>query len=393
MVSAGYWADWTAGTLAPEKIDWTKFDFINFAFATPQSDASIKFSDGDRSTALLKRLISSAHANGKKVVLSLGGWGNSNGFSGAVSSQSLRSTFIKNVQSLQSKYGLDGFDFDWEYPNNVQGGPTDPSDTKNFQTFLVDLRQALGSKPILAAAVPHLPWLAASGSPVNNVSRAASALDYITLMNYDVWGSSSNPGPNAPLANLCGNSTQPAASAAAGVKQWAAAGMPRSKIILGIAGYGYINTSSKKTLRQRGEATSRETDDLNASWPVRPEPQRDPRYRAVPFAKRAQLVGLDGSSSDGQVNFRQLVDQGALKVKSDGTYGAGSGWTMYWDDCSDTPFLSNGNRVVTYDDTYSLYDKGSFAKQAGIAGVNMWSVDGDTSNWALMSAARSGMGL
>ena len=48
-----------------------------------------------------------------------------------------------------------------------------------------------------------------------------------------------------------------------------------------------------------------------------------------------------------------------------------------WDDCSDTPFLYNTSRktVVTYDDTYSLGDKATFAKQNGMAGCFTWSLD------------------
>jgi chitinase len=66
--------------------------------------------------------------------------------------------------------------------------------------------------------------------------------------NYDVWGSSSTPGPNAPLGNLCGTSTQPQASAQAAVAQWSAAGFPKNKILLGLPLYGYVSKSSKTTL-------------------------------------------------------------------------------------------------------------------------------------------------
>ena len=190
---------------------------------------------------------------------------------------------------------------------------------------------------------------------MGSVARAASALDYIVLMNYDVWGSSSNPGPNAPLANLCGNSTQPVASAAGGVKAWTGAGMPREKIVLGMPFYGYINTSTKKSLIQR-----------------------------------AALTSSDGSTGQGQINFNSLVSQNAL-VKSGDTFTAGAGWNKYWDDCSDTPFLSNGKIVVTYDDPDSLRDKAEFAVQAGLGGVGFWSIDGDTKTYDLIDSVRAGL--
>lgn len=191
LVAGGYWADWTAGTLPPESIDFSKFDFVNYAFGTPNSDATISFSSGSYSESLLKRLVAAAHKANSKVVLSLGGWGNSGGFSGAVSSDSQRSKFIRNIVAMQAKFGLDGFDFDWEYPNNVQGGTNRPEDTRNLQTFLVSLRAAVPKGTLLSAAVPHQPWLSSANAPVGSVARAASALDYIVIMNYDVWGGES----------------------------------------------------------------------------------------------------------------------------------------------------------------------------------------------------------
>lgn len=259
-------------------------------------------------------------------------------------------------------YDLDGIDLDWEYPGQTgAGNQLDSSDTANFQTFLQELRAALPEGALITAAVGFTPWVASNGQPVASVARAAGVMDYVMIMNYDVWGSSSYPGPNAPLANLCGNSTQPSANAAAGVKAWSAAGMPRDKILLGIPAYGYINQSNKQTLRTREEK------------------------RAV------KLTSSDGSSTSGQINFSTLVSQGALKLGADGLYDGSGGFTKYWDDCSDTPYLSDGSRVVTYDDTSSIFDKGAFASAAGIGGISMWSVDGDTKSWALTNSAIAGM--
>lgn len=45
---------------------------------------------------------------------------------------------------------------------------------------------------------------------------------------------SSTPGPNAPLSDGCGNSTQPLANAYAAVSSWTSAGMPANQITLGV---------------------------------------------------------------------------------------------------------------------------------------------------------------
>jgi chitinase len=61
--------------------------------------------------------------------------------------------------------------------------------------------------------------------------------------------------------------------------------------------------------------------------------------------------------------------------------------------CSDTPFLYNGQQVITYDDPSSISDKGQFARETGLAGVGIWSIDADTSDLAIASAAINGMAL
>lgn len=360
-IMAGYWSDWSSSSFPATSIDYSKFDIVNYAFAIPTANFDLSIPT-DPSGNLLRGFVKACKAGNTKALLSIGGWGGSTYFSPAVRTASSRATFIGNIVKYYNQYNLDGIDLDWEYPGQVSAGnQLDPSDTANFQTFLGELRTALPQGALITGAVSHQPWMASNGQPVPSVARAAAAMDYIMIMNYDVWGSSANPGPNAPLANLCGNSTQPQANAAAGVKAWSAAGMPRDKILLGIPAYGYINTSTKKTLRTRAEK------------------------RAV------QLTSMDGSTRSGQINFSTLVSQGALKLGNDGLYDGSGGWTKYWDDCSDTPFLSDGSRVVTYDDTSSIFDKGAFVGKAGVGGISMWSLEGDTKDWALTNSAIAGM--
>lgn len=110
MVTVGYWADWTSGQLAPENIAWAKYDIINYAFAIPQSDSTVQINDA----SMLKRMVAAAHKNGSKLVLSIGGAGQSSGYINSVSSDSAIAKFITNLVALQKQYSLDGFDFDWE---------------------------------------------------------------------------------------------------------------------------------------------------------------------------------------------------------------------------------------------------------------------------------------
>lgn len=71
------------------------------------------------------------------------------------------------------------------------------------------------------------------------------------VRNYDVFGASALPGPNAPLGDLCGTSSHPESSAQAALKQWTAAGFPPDQLMLGLPLYGYVSQSTKTSLQER----------------------------------------------------------------------------------------------------------------------------------------------
>jgi chitinase len=92
----------------------------------------------------------------------------------------------------------------------------------------------------LSAATGIAPFHDASGNPSKNVSGFAEVLDYIAIMNYDVWGSwSSSVGPNSPLNDTCAAPANQQGSAVSAVEAWAAAGIPVNQIVLGVASYGH----------------------------------------------------------------------------------------------------------------------------------------------------------
>ena len=272
-----------------------------------------------------------------------------------------------------------------EYPNESgAGNPYSSSDAANLLSFFKSLRSALGSSKIISAAVTQLPWTGPNGSPLTDVSAYASVMTYANIMsvpppsctsphsqflvpanvrfhvrrNYDVWGASSSPGPNAPLGNLCGTSSLPQYSAQAALSQWTAASFPASKLVLGLPLYGYVSQSTKTTLQQiarppagfdpvaykeqilglpaRGlkcplprlqededgkEEEGEGPNALNGNH----ERRREGKEKEV----RAEAAAGDLSSYFGQqIAFNQLVALGALVKSSSGTYGGANGYTM-----------------------------------------------------------------
>jgi len=114
-----------------------------------------------------------------------------------------RYTLANILAAYTTFFKLDSIDLDWEYPGRqgAEGNTVDTKDTPNF----------LSSLTILRAMLP---------------STARISADWV-IMNYDVWRSSSEPGPNGPLHDACGTSTQPDANAV-----WTAAKFPSCKLVL-----------------------------------------------------------------------------------------------------------------------------------------------------------------
>ncbi|KAI0251261.1 glycoside hydrolase family 18 protein [Lactifluus subvellereus] len=367
-----YYPSWVSEVFPPERIDFSRFDWIDFAFAVPNDAFALDWDGSDMAPEILPRLVSLAHQQGKKVKLSLGGWDGSKWFSLAVANDSNRQRFVASIAAAYHQYSLDGIDIDWEYPGQPGDSQNyvDSEDTTNFLDFLKLLRAALPPTARISAAVQTTPFAGANGQPMDDVHAFADVLDWVLLMNYDAWAASPNPGPNAPLADGCQNSTMPVASADAAVKAWTAAGFQSSQVALGVPSYGYISRSNATRLRQR---------DQNAP------------------PSNVHVVTDEGADS-GQVEFRELVDQGVLcknTTTRPGVYVGCGGFTREWDLCSSTPFLRSeaGAQVITYDDVESLGLKATYARQRGLLGVNIFDLHGDTNQWELVDSLRQGLGL
>ena len=416
-----YYPAWVADTFPPERINFSLFDWIDFAFAVPNANYSLDWDGSETAHDTLTRLVDVAHQQGTKVKLSVGGWSGSKYvthvvvaqrrpalthsrlrlFSPTLASEVGRQTLVGNIANTYNQYHLDGIDIDWEYPGEL-GDPrnsVDPNDTANFFEFLKLLRTTLPPTARISAAAPTIPFAGADGQSMRSVQAFASVLDWILIMNYDTWGgafsrfclvpssleavpsnklsASSNLGPNAPLDDACKNSTQPAANAVAAINAWTAAGIPPSQLVLGVPSYGYVSRSDATGLRQR---------DQNAPPP--PSPPSPPPY--------ARVVTEEGGDS-GPVQFRGLVDQGVLCQDQNwpGGYLGCGGFTREWDACSSTPFLrSEGvGQVIAYDDVQSLGLKSSLVRERKLLGVNMFDLHGDTDQWELVDSIRRGLGL
>ena len=77
------------------------------------------------------------------------------------------------------------------------------------------------------------------------------------------------------------------------------------------------------------------------------------------------------------------------------SFSPAGGFTRHWDLCSSTPYLRSefAEQIITFDDPQSLGLKAAWAKEAGILGVNIFDVHGDTDEWDLVDSLRNGLGI
>lgn len=52
-------------------------------------------------------------------------------------------------------------------------------------------------------------------------------------------------------------------------------------------------------------------------------------------------------------------------------------WEQYWDEETKTPFAINAEKIITFDNDKSIYEKVKFAMEKGLAGAMVWSLDTD----------------
>ena len=123
-----------------------------------------------------------------KILVSIGGWTHSKGFSEAVSSpQGIQKLTQSGIEYL-IKHRLDGLDFDWEYPGLPgDNNPYRPEDKENFVLMLKSVREALDSLGSINDT-HYLSTIASAGFKeyldVNDLGQAQKYLDFINIMTF-----------------------------------------------------------------------------------------------------------------------------------------------------------------------------------------------------------------
>ncbi|CAL1532211.1 unnamed protein product [Lymnaea stagnalis] len=338
-----YYTNWSQyrrdmGKFMPADIDPNVCTHLIFAFAKIDKGVLAPYEWNDLQYPFLYKQFNALKEKNPslKTLLAVGGWTHgSQPFTDMVSSKASRQKFTQHAIEYLRTHDFDGLDLDWEYPAN-RGSPA--VDRERFVHLVQELREAFEAdakktgkeRLLLTAAVPGGERLAMSGYDVKTLNKY---VDFFNLMSYDLHGSwSPIIGHHAPL--LGGDKWFESKSDSLNVEQsvdlWLKLGAEPQKLVMGLALYG-------KTFKLCTKGT--EPGDKGC-----------------------------GAANPDTMNYFEILQRlkaGKLEKK--------------WLDNELVPYAySMTDRIwVGYDDEESLRAKVNLAKKKHLAGVMVWSIDGD----------------
>lgn len=326
--------------IVPADIDASQLTRINYAFALIKDGQVVEGTPQDAGNLAVLRSLRSSHPS-LQLLVSLGGWLGSDGFSDAVLTDASRRRLVDSAVAFVKKYDLDGLDLDWEYPG-VAGATTHfrPEDGANFLLLLQDLRtrfQALPrpvGRPLLLSIAAGSSAEYIAHSPLGEEQRY---LDSVNLMAYDFTEPGERTRPTGNHAPLFPDPHDPAhASAATSVQAFLAAGVPASKLVLGVPFYGHL-------------------------W-ANVDPTNHGLFQ--PGVAPAQPVAT------GYPDVLKMLQ---------------NGFTRYWDAASQVAYAYNNSthQFLSYEDPESLRYKCDYVQKQGLGGIMFWQYFSDPSGTLL----------
>jgi chitinase len=319
----------------------------NYAFANVRDGRMVEGFAHDRENFRALAGLRRRHPH-LRVLVSVGGWTWSGGFSDMARTRESRRRFVDSVIAFVARHDLDGVDVDWEYPGLPGNGNVHrPEDKAAFTALMTELRAALDARTRRTRR-PYLLTMAAGAFAGflahTEMDRVAAVADLVNLMAYDfrvppgdgVAGHHANLYPNPADANgLSGDRA---------VREFLAAGVPAHKLVLGVPFYGRAWAVAEAT----GEGLY--------------QPGGEPKER------------VDTSSPA----LAAALAQGTLVRRFDGAAQA--------------PYLWDAVRrvFVSYDDPQSLRVKAAYVREKGLRGMMFWRL-GDDPRDPLLEAVHCGL--
>lgn len=321
------------GALRAEDIDWNAITHLFYFALQIDEDGTPGYSlepkkrknlNADR----LRSIVPAAHQNETKILITVGGSGNYEGFSSAIRYEN-RSRFIDTIVGFIRKYGFDGVDLDME--------PIRERDFNNYQRFVAELHSELANVKTRMGERPLITIAALKGRKVSQLyARVQEYVDQINIMTYDMaqawagWQAWHNSALFSDEVTFDRGGGQ-MSSIRQKVDIALSAGIERRKLGIGIDFYGYIWHSVH----------------LLGKWKTWPDEDLSIMERSggVPYSELRQRFDLEQAE---------------------------------WDERAETSYLNveEPRAFVSFDNERSVRRKVRYAVENGLGGVILWELGG-----------------
>lgn len=341
----GYYAGWYWDWYPPVAVDMTTMTHFVFARYGPGGGVLggspgqlIPGAGTGHDPTVENALVTKAHVNGIQALAMLGGAGDGGGWVASTATPALRATFIGNVLDKCVEKDYDGVDVDWEDSLDT------PTQQGQLLALLPELRSAAAARPRYQP--PHAPFVITFPGFVLNINTdlpvppwkvsVAALVDQYNLMSYDM------------RYNCCGWQTwlwSPLKGAAAAtptsiessVQGYVDAGVPRSKLGLGLGLYGG-------------------------------------GYGPPVTGPRQAIAGYWGGD-DNTNNYRDLYESGMLGGAGATYVFDTAGQAGYYVYSPPRSYRGNTVSVLITEDLQSIAAKGVWARAGNCAGAIVWTIN------------------
>ncbi|KAJ6782108.1 hypothetical protein PWT90_08397 [Aphanocladium album] len=290
-----------------------------------------------------------------KILVAIGGWGNSLGFEEAALDDASRKRWTRNVKHMVETTGADGVDIDWEYP----GGNRDDykvitNDQREWEIdayhlLLKELRETIGRNKIISIAVPGLERDLMAFT-ANTVPKIVKQVDFINIMTYDLINRR-----DTVVQHHSG-----VADSRASIQRYLDRGVPRSMANLGL---GYYVKWVMTDPCERDDILGCPTQLLED-----PDSGND-------LGRTAAFSWHDNVPSELSASFSRALNRG--RYFEDGSYG-------YWDE--------QEHRWWSFDTPDVIARKmKELVGSMGLGGVFAWGLGEDATDFARLAATVDGI--
>jgi chitinase len=345
----GYWAVWQTTQYPLAHVAWGDLTHAALSFVEPRAPAvtssASPYATLDSSNAVanlgasgMSAFATAAHVGGAHPIISLGGAGAGAGFATAAAPAN-QAQLVSDIVTACAQWGYDGVDLDWE----------DSIDTTNFKSFVLALRAAAPQGFLITAPVGAVNNNAGIDSATAALwSAVQSSVDQINVMTYT--GSGNYPGWVVwYLDPLMGAGSDHPFDVASSLAAWAALGIPKSKLGVGVGFYGRaVSAPVTATLQSYGSATVYE-DDTELSY------GNIQRY----------FIGKGGATSTWDATAKTTW------------LGWSSSFHPSWTD----QFPGDqgpATQFLTFEDVPTVMAKGAWVKANGYGGAIIWTINEGT---------------